>query len=182
MASFLSGTLERNDWYSALCPNGTLDRGSIGRGTWKGSMSTWWDCGWKAEGGAVGRFVETSCISGTRGRLNHGHGPRGNCPICNKMAKTNVTVKCVNYKRQSSRNCFGIFWRQWPQCWLFWLTDEKKKHRVHVIFQNYNQPAKIDPNKQSLKDAFTSLVWNGVEYISLHIFLENWSQELRSNF
>ena len=67
MASFLSGTLERNDWYSALCPNGTLDRGSMGIGTLKGSMGTW-DYGWDGVGEAGGGLENTSCITGTRGR------------------------------------------------------------------------------------------------------------------
>ena len=60
MAILRSGTLERNDWYSALCPNGTLDRGSMGRGTLKGSMCARWDYGWNGAGEKVDRLVETS--------------------------------------------------------------------------------------------------------------------------
>ena len=45
-ASFLRGTLERKDWYSALCCSGIFDRGSMGRGTLKGSMiCKKWDLG-----------------------------------------------------------------------------------------------------------------------------------------
>ena len=79
----------------------------------------------------------------------------------------NWQVKCVNYKCHITE----LFWYFLEAVLAVCLTDEKKKHQIHVIFQNYNQPAKIDPNKQGLKTACTSLVCNGVEYISLHILL-----------